>query len=108
MLLALILIFFVGKAFYELAERYNRSRWGFAVVGVATYYAGIFASWFVMGIFSELGIVAFSDFPEAVLGIMAFPFGVLSCWGTYSFLKKQWGKPKKVDTMDILDHDLMK
>lgn len=47
MLLALILIFFVGKAFYEFAERHNESRCGFAIVGVGTYYAGIFASWFV-------------------------------------------------------------
>lgn len=108
MLLGLVLIYFVGKAFYDLAGRHDKSQWGYAILGVASYYAGILTAGFLMGIVSELGIVSFYDYSEAVLGIMAFPFGVASCWGTYALLKNQWSKTKKVDTEEILDGDLLK
>ena len=108
MLLGLILIFFVGKAFYELAGRHKKNQWGFAILGIATYYAGIMTAGFLMGIISELGIFSFYEFPEAVLGIMAFPFGVLACWGTYTLLKKHWSKAKRIDAGEILDAELFK
>ena len=108
MLLGLILIFFVGKAFYDLAGRHDKNQWGFAILGIATYYAGIMTAGFLMGIISELGIFSFYDYSEPVLGIMGFPFGVLACWGTYVLLKKHWNKPKSVDAGDVLDGDLFK
>ena len=107
MLLGLILIYFVGKAFYDLAGQYNRSQWGFAILGVVSYYAGILVAGFVMGIVSELGIISFYDYSELVLGLMAFPVGVATCWGTYALLKNQWSKTKKVDSQEILDGDML-
>ena len=61
MLLGLILISFVGKAFYDLAGLHGKSQWGFAILGIATYYAGIMTAGFAMGIISELGILAFYE-----------------------------------------------
>ena len=107
MLLGIILIFFVGKAFYDLAGLHHKSRWGFAILGVATYYAGITLAGFLMAIASEVGVFSFIEYPETVLGIMAFPFGVLSCWGTYALLKKQWSKTRKADTHEVLDGDFL-
>ena len=106
MLLGIILIFFVGKAFYELAGLHHKSRWGFAILGVATYYAGILLAGFLMAIVSELGIFSFNDYPETLLSVMAFPFGILSCWGTYALLRKQWSKTRKLETNEILDAGL--
>jgi len=34
----IILIYWVGKYFYQLAIEFNKSKWGYAVLGLATYY----------------------------------------------------------------------
>jgi hypothetical protein len=43
-MLGLVFIYFIGRYYYKLAENHNRSKWGFAVLGVATYYGGTFAA----------------------------------------------------------------
>ncbi len=35
-MIELVLIFFVGKAFYDLAGRHKKHQWGFAILG--SYY----------------------------------------------------------------------
>ena len=41
-MLGLILIYFIGKRFQDLAKTYDNHKWGFAIAGVATYYIGTF------------------------------------------------------------------
>ena len=53
-MLGLILLFWIGKYFYKLAEKYNKSEWGFAILGIVVYYAGIFMSSIIIGILLEL------------------------------------------------------
>ncbi len=108
MLLGLILIYFVGKAFYDLAARHNKSKWGYAILGVVSYYVGLILAGIVMAIASEFAVFSFYDYPDSVVGLMAFPIGVLSCWGTYKLIKRQWEKPEGVSSEEILDSDLMK
>jgi len=107
-MIALVLLYFVGKAFYDLAGLHNKSQWGFAILGVVSYYAGIFFAGVVMAIISELGIISLESTPEFVLNLAALPVGVLSCWGTYTILKNQWSrKTPKVNSEDVLDSDLI-
>jgi hypothetical protein len=35
-MLGLILIYFVGKAFYDLAGLHGKSQWGFAILGIVS------------------------------------------------------------------------
>lgn len=108
-MVGIILIYFVGKAFYDLAGLNNKSQWGFAILGVASYYGGSFLGGIILGVLSELGVFSLEDIPETVLGIMALPVGVLTCWGTYAILKSQWSKAgEKVNSEDVLDGDLIK
>ena len=103
-MISLLLIYFVGKAFYDLAHKYKKSEWGFAILGVVSYYFGIIMCSFILGF-----ITAFtgSDFvattPRIVLGLLSIPIGIFSCWGLYSILKSEWRKnpaPLKNDTLD--------
>lgn len=104
-MLGLILIYFVGKAFYELAGLHDKSQWLYAVLGVGSYYLGIILTGFLLGILLELGALLFlADLDEMILGFICIPFGVLSCWGLYSFWKKSWAKESSVGSSDLLDN----
>ena len=108
-MVGLILLYFVGKAFYDLAGQHNRSQWGFAILGVGSYYGGLFLGAIILGVLSEFGMFSIEGMSEMALGFMALPLGVLTCWGTYVFLKAQWIKAaEKVNREDVLDGDLIK
>ena len=33
-MLGLVLLYWIGKYFYKLAEEYDKSKWGFAILGL--------------------------------------------------------------------------
>ena len=86
-MLGLILIYWLGKKFYKLAEEYNKSQWGYAILGIVTYYAIsiVFATviLFIMESFSN----TLNDY---VLGLVAMPFGLLACYLLYKYFEKTW------------------
>ena len=53
-MLGLLLIFFIGRAYYELASEFNRHTWGHAILGIATYYAGTMIGGLVIGLLMAL------------------------------------------------------
>lgn len=108
-MLGLILLYFVGKAFYQLAHEHDRSPWGFAILGVVSYYAGLFIGGIIIAIAYELfAEQSVESVNEILLSVMALPIGVLSCWGFYQLLKRSWSKAA-ANTLseDVLDADLM-
>jgi hypothetical protein len=112
-MIALVLLYFVGKAFYDLAGLYNKSQWGFGILGALSYYAGQFLAAAIMGV-----VIAFvaPDKLESigegtgniVMTLIAIPFGVLTCWGFYHLLKSQWSKKSDLSSSeDVLDGNLL-
>ena len=96
-MVGLILLYFAGKAFYDLAGKHGKNQWGFAILGVISYYAGLFLGGILVGLTIEIvspGLI--DDSNELLLGIIAVPVGVLTCWGTYQLLKRSWSKPKDI------------
>jgi hypothetical protein len=106
-MIGLILLYFVGKAFYNLAGQHNRSEWGFAILGVVSYYGGLFVGGFILALIIQAVTGSIDQFSETVLGLMALPFGVLTCWGFYKILERRWNRSPLVNTSDLLDGDLM-
>jgi amino acid permease len=106
-MLGIILIYWVGKAFYDLAGKHGRHQWGYGILGVASYYGGLYGGIFVIGlvlaVVSPESIDGISDIQATIMGI---PFGVLICWLTYTLLKKSWSKPKEI-SRNTLDSDLI-
>lgn len=90
-MLGLILLYWIGKYFYKLAEEFNKQKWGFAILGIVIYYAGSFLFggiiMFVIELISEGFIENTNDF---VLSLIAIPFGILACYLLYAFLEKKW------------------
>ncbi|WP_299126135.1 hypothetical protein [uncultured Winogradskyella sp.] len=94
-MLGLLLLYWIGKYFYKLAEEYNKSKWGFSILGIAVYYAGIILASFTTGI--VIGIFypqMLENTNETVLGLFMLPFGILSCYLLYIILEKTWKKAK--------------
>ena len=108
-MIALVLIYWVGKAFYNLAGNHQKSEWGFAILGVVSYYAGLFCAAFLIGIFMIIALetTEFDSRTEMAVSLCSIPFGVLACWGFYKLLERQWGKPVATINEEVLDGDLL-
>lgn len=99
-MLGLILLYFIGKSFYKLAEIYGKSKWTFAILGIVVYYAANFAT--------QLFIIYVLEYYENPIGIAlaGIPIGLIAWWGLYEYLKKEWAKTGKKKSHDILDDGL--
>jgi hypothetical protein len=107
-MIGLLLIYFIGKAFYDLAGLNDKSEWGYAILGIVTYYAGTYIAGLAIGVFIELGLSgSLTDVPTRVLGFLVIPFGLLACWGTYSLLKKRWSRTASRKNDEVLDQNLV-
>lgn len=110
-MVGLILLYFVGKAFYDLAGLNNRGQWLYAILGVGSYYAGLFVGAILIGISYELFFDgSIDDVNDTALGFMALPIGVLACWGFYRILKNRWEKKESfsgASSEDVLDANLI-
>lgn len=94
-MLGLVLIYFIGKQFYTLAEDRDMHKWLYAIIGIATYYMGTFISGILIGIYSELFGNGIESMNDLVVGIIAIPFGLLAIWGLYTALDKKWTQKKR-------------
>lgn len=91
-MVGLVLLYFVGKAFYDLAALNNKSQWLYAILGVGSYYAGLFVGGILIAIGYELFVGSIDDVNDTLLSLLALPIGVLVCWGFYRLLKARWEK----------------
>lgn len=104
MILWLFFIYFVGKAFYTLAEKHHKSKWLYAVLGVLSYYGAILLAGVMIGIVLVLFNPALVDsLSDTTVALIALPLGILACWGFYRFLKYRWEKPTAVSPQAPLD-----
>jgi hypothetical protein len=108
-MIGLIFLYFIGKAFYDLADQYDKSKWGFAILGVVSYYAGYILGCALLGIFIAFVLSqSLDDMNEYALSFLALPVGVLSCWGFYRILKSQWSRSLTASSRaEVLDGDLI-
>lgn len=108
-MIGLIILFWAGKTFYQLAHEFDKNRWAFAILGVVTYYGGTILAGVVIGVLFELNSPGYiNETNEKWVGYLTIPFGMLTCWLTYLFLKKRWSTPNDIDSGTTLDADLTK
>lgn len=101
-MLGILLLYWIGKYFYKLAEEHNRSKWGFAVLGIITYYVGTFLFGIILGIVSELVSPGFVEtINDILLGIIVLPFGILGCYIFYKLLENSW-KEEEPESSELI------
>ena len=103
-MLGIILMYFIGRSFYRLAERNGKKKWLFAVLGVVSYYAGTFFMGGILGIFMLYELVSEDIFDNSILlNLIGLPVGLLFCWLFYLLLKRMWANSKQQASSEILD-----
>ncbi len=107
-MLGYLLLFIVGKTFYNLALKYSKNKWLFAFSGIAAYYLGLYIGIVFFALFSAItGYPYFDSVNESILSVLALPFGLLLSLVFYIFLKRKWSTIKMKDTSDILDTNFL-
>jgi hypothetical protein len=103
----IFLLYFIGKAFYTLAQEHQKNKWGFAIAGVVSYYAGIIIGEILIALVYELVLNGSVDsISDIALSLMALPIGIASCWGLYTLLKRNWSKSTITTNNDALDGEI--
>lgn len=91
-MIALLLVYFIGKNFYELAHEHNRSPWGYATLSIVVFYALQFIIGFGIGIFMVITEVDIESISQFVLGLIVVILSGLAIVGFHKILKKIWQK----------------
>ena len=106
-MLQIVFLVLVGRAFYRLAEKYNKTKWAIVIMGIAAYFLGAFLGGFLLAVIFELFSPGLLDsFPEQVIGLMAVPLGFLACWVGYRLLENKWSRKPVTGDSNILDSNL--
>ena len=105
-MLGLLLLYWIGKYYYKLAEEYDKSKWGFTILGIAAYYGGIVLFGILIVTILELSAPeTINGLNDTVLGIMMLPFGILSTYLVYKYLEKTWRKNKPVNEINQIGRE---
>ena len=90
-MLGILLIYWIGKYFYQLAEKFNQNKWLYAIFGILL---GIGDAIFDLGI----------NFEENLgLDLLGIPIGALACYLFYLLLEKVWKRDVVIGTDSIQD-----
>lgn len=108
-MLGILLLYFIYKYYSELAEQYNKNKWGYFILGVAVYYAGMFVFGALIGVVVGLyGDESWLDGShDLLLSLMAFPFGILSTVGIYKYLQKSFARSTNITNDGSLDNEFL-
>lgn len=101
-MLGLLLLYWIGKYYYTLAENYNKNKWAYAFLGIGIYYGAMIVFGFFIGVVSEIVSPGYVEtVNETFFSILMIPLGALSCYVLYKFLERTWEFNKPSDD-DIL------
>ncbi|NRA10541.1 MAG: hypothetical protein HRT57_01140 [Crocinitomicaceae bacterium] len=103
-MLGLIVLYWIGKGHYNLANKHLRSGWLYAIIGVAIYYAGTLIAGIIIVLAAGFsGAQWIHTTPDIMLGLLGVPFGLAATWGFRAIMKKQWEKAEKAPVTELLD-----
>jgi len=100
-MLSLLFIYFLGKAFYTLAAKHKQNEWLYAILGVLSYYVATFLFAFILIGLELIFSLGFEDFSDRTFGLITIPFGLLGCWGFYKLLEHKWKKMIQIEIETI-------
>jgi hypothetical protein len=102
----MIAIAIVAIVFSNLAKKYKKTTWGYAVLGVVTY----FGTTFIYGIiYALIWMINNPNISETeidsnlILKLSSVGVGVLVSYLLYFFLERNWKKQQEGEKLDIND-----
>ena len=108
-MLGILLIYFMAKPFYKLADAYGKSKWGYAILVVAIYFGGQIVTGVVLGLLAPELFHNEDKATEVLLNLGGVVIGALAVWLTYKLLKQNWLKQgelaEKFSNEEFIDTD---
>jgi len=100
-MIGLLLIYFIGKYFYDLAGQYGHKKWLYAFLGIAVYYLGEFVGGLLVGLMSLFFGFEVEWDNKILMAVIGLPSGILLDYLFYYFLNKKWKSERlKMETID--------
>ncbi|PWH83171.1 hypothetical protein DIS18_01040 [Algibacter marinivivus] len=102
-MLNILLIYFIGKYFYQLAGKYKQNKWLYAILGVGSYYLGaIVIGGILVGLYVEFMTDSYiENYSKRTLGFILMPFGIGCAYLFHYLLEKRWRK-----TVDLVKDEI--
>ena len=91
-MLGIVLIYFIGRYFYRLAEKFEQNRWLYTILGIVAYYVGTFIGGIILALFDEIFLLGINWENNLTLGLIAMPFGIGTVYLFYYLLQRKWNK----------------
>ncbi len=103
-MLGLILLYWIGKYYYRLAEKYRKRKWLFAIIGIVAYYFGtiVIGGVLLVLLLEFVFHTTVEGFTDMQLGFMAIPFGIGFTYLIYFLLNKKW-KSEEIPIKDEIE-----
>lgn len=105
-MLGILVMFYVGKSFFDLAHRFNKEvwlQWVLGFMGIGMYYLGTFIGGILLGVAEAYGWIYVSNMSDIAIAFLGLPFGLLACIIFYYLLKRYYSKTKTQIDPNILD-----
>lgn len=97
-MLGILLIYWIGKYFYQLADKNDQNKWLFAILGIGIYYITQIVFGVILAFLNEFGVTEI-DLDSFALNLLGIPLGLLGCYIFYILLEKFWEK----DVVDVAE-----
>ncbi|MFZ0597774.1 MAG: hypothetical protein WAM46_12410 [Flavobacterium sp.] len=102
-----IFIYWIWKAFSDLAIQFNKNKWKYFFIGLVSYYGMTFISGFIyaitLGFINGFDSLADGDYDDAGLNLIFALFGGLGCYGVYKFLESRGFKQRDLASKDGIE-----
>jgi hypothetical protein len=89
-MLGLVLIYWVAKKFYDLADYHNRSQWGYAFMGIGIYFGAQLLFGLFLEIFSPGFIESLDKSAGFGLDLLGMAIGALFWYLALQYFTKKW------------------
>ncbi|MDA6071451.1 hypothetical protein NJT12_17665 [Flavobacterium sp. AC] len=107
-MIGLLFLYWIWKAFANLALEYGKNKWAYFFFGLVSYYGGTIVAGFIVAIglalvngFDSLGN---EDFVDPIWNLFYILFGGLSCYGIYKFLENKAEKERELNKKDGIEN----
>ena len=106
-MIGILFIYWIWKAFSNLAVEYDKNKWKYFFIGFGSYYGGVILGGIIVGV--TLGLmngfesVANENFDDAGWSILYIIFGGLTCYGIYKFLENKLEKERELNRKEGIE-----
>jgi uncharacterized membrane protein len=94
------------NAFWRLALKYERSKVGYAFLGVGVYIVSQLILGFVIGMVIAFTNASFLSGSPLLMNFIGIAFGGMCAWIVYYLLEKAWAKQEPKTDESLLDNEL--